>query len=593
VTRNGVDCGFSILGFGVVPESRIQNLKSEIVPMLATAAPYVALGLTTLVLVAALRSRWKRTPVLMRCVVFSLYAHFFFATLAYTTHFSTWRPGPFGSGRGAGEVRVRMTTETLVETPPEMAEPVKTPWEPVGELPAELALAATAVTKQDSSAITPSSERKVTAPPLPELPPVSLPEKKPASSALDSVAEVLAAVAPRYAEPVAVEPPRAQASERSAEAQTSPSSSPPRAPASAATPPDLYRLRFAEDRAGIVESGGGSLDTEAAVKLALEWLVGNQESDGRWSPAKHGAGRGTPPQGQDRGDTGADADTGITALAILALMGAGHTHLEGDHREAVQHGLEFLLKSQRSDGCLAGNAKLFASMYCHGMATLAIAEALAITRDGRLRPFVERAVAYTVAAQHSGGGWRYQPHDLGDMSQFGWQIMALKSAELAGVKIPEATKLRSQRFLQTMSSGRSGGLCGYRDGERPSRTMTAEALLCRYLLMPSTPTATRDEATAFVLQELPTAGASNVYYWYYGTLAMRLSRGAAWEKWNDALQQQLVQTQRGEGDLAGSWDPDRVWGGYGGRVYQTALSALCLEAYYRYDTAAIDGRKLR
>ena len=34
--------------------------------------------------------------------------------------------------------------------------------------------------------------------------------------------------------------------------------------------------------------------------------------------------------------------------------------------------------------------------------------------------------------------------------------------------------------------------------------------------------------------------------------------------------------------LAGSWDPDTVWGGYGGRVYTTAMAALCLEVYYRY-----------
>jgi hypothetical protein len=25
-----------------------------------------------------------------------------------------------------------------------------------------------------------------------------------------------------------------------------------------------------------------------------------------------------------------------------------------------------------------------------------------------------------------------------------------------------------------------------------------------------------------------------------------------------------------------------MWGGYGGRVYTTALAAMCLEVYYRY-----------
>ena len=91
-------------------------------------------------------------------------------------------------------------------------------------------------------------------------------------------------------------------------------------------------------------------------------------------------------------------------------------------------------------------------------------------------------------------------------------------------------------------------------------------------------------AIAFVSQELPTSGPANVYYWYYGTLAMRFAGGEPWQRWNEALQQELLGSQRSDG----SWDPDRVWGGYGGKVYQTALSALCLEAYYRYDVASHD-----
>mgnify|MGYP003344403264 FL=1 len=48
----------------------------------------------------------------------------------------------------------------------------------------------------------------------------------------------------------------------------------------------------------------------------------------------------------------------------------------------------------------------------------------------------------------------------------------------------------------------------------------------------------------------------------------------------------LLENQSHEGDTAGSWDPDRDrWGKAGGRVYTTALGALCLEVYYRYSEA--------
>jgi hypothetical protein len=85
-----------------------------------------------------------------------------------------------------------------------------------------------------------------------------------------------------------------------------------------------------------------------------------------------------------------------------------------------------------------------------------------------------------------------------------------------------------------------------------------------------------------LLEELPGQEETNLYYWYYGTLAMYQLQGDHWELWNKALQKSLLRTQRSDGDLAGSWDPDPVWGAYGGRVYATAMSALCLEVYYRY-----------
>jgi hypothetical protein len=48
----------------------------------------------------------------------------------------------------------------------------------------------------------------------------------------------------------------------------------------------------------------------------------------------------------------------------------------------------------------------------------------------------------------------------------------------------------------------------------------------------------------------------------------------------------LVEHQSREGDLAGSWDPKGDnWAATGGRVYTTALGALCLEVYYRYSEA--------
>ena len=346
--------------------------------------------------------------------------------------------------------------------------------------------------------------------------------------------------------------------------------------------PAPYRLRSASDRLSLIRPLGGNARTEAAVDAALAWLAANQEEDGRWTASRHGGGRELKVLGQDRQQAGRDADTGITGLALLAFLGAGHTHFEGTHRKSVQHGLEYLLREQRDNGSLAGLARLFAQMYCHGIATLALSEAYAMTGDHRLRPFLERAVGYTVSSQHpTTGGWRYQPGDPGDTSQLGWQLMALRSAQLAGIPIPGSTRVGAIRFLHSVSSGTTAGRASYRVGEKPTRSMTAEALACRFFLGPPEEAAVR-EAVTFVMQEPPGEGPANLYYWYYATLALFQVQGQAWQTWNAALQEQLLRRQRNDGEMAGSWDTDTVWGGYGGRVYTTALAAMCLEVYYRY-----------
>ena len=70
----------------------------------------------------------------------------------------------------------------------------------------------------------------------------------------------------------------------------------------------------------------------------------------------------------------------------------------------------------------------------------------------------------------------------------------------------------------------------------------------------------------------PHDGSIDMYYWFYGTLAMRQIGGAEWNRWDEALRGAVVQTQREDGDYCayrGSWDPIHHWGRDGGRVNST------------------------
>lgn len=347
--------------------------------------------------------------------------------------------------------------------------------------------------------------------------------------------------------------------------------------------PKTFQKRAINNRFANAMASGGTQESEAAVEASLRYLASVQKDDGRWSPKETMAGREDKVFGHDRGGCGANAENGITGLAALAFLGAGHTHLEGEHRVTVQKALEFLIRNQATDGDLSGQAKLFARMYCHSMALLALSEALAVTGDQRLKQAVARGVAYTVQAQNKqDGGWRYQPGDTGDMSQFGWKVMALHSAKLGGVDVEPATESRMAQFLQSCKTGAKGGLASYRPGEGPSTTMTAESLVCSYFLDQPISTVELRETHDRILAELPTASQINLYYWYYATMGMYQTGGEAWEQWNQQLQRVLLSQQVASGEVAGSWEPNGLWAGYGGRIYSTALATLCLEVYYRY-----------
>ncbi len=351
----------------------------------------------------------------------------------------------------------------------------------------------------------------------------------------------------------------------------------------AAAQPELYKERTDSDRLGVLRKHGGSPETEAAVQAALKWLASHQSADGHWDADKFGAGRENNVLGHDRRGAGAKAHSAVTGLALLALMASGNTHRDGPYADNVRRGLNYLLSIQGADGNLGGSAELFAFMYCHGMATFAMSEAYAMTHDRRLEAPLRSAIGYTLAAQHpTTGGWRYQPRDSGDTSQLGWQLMSLKSAELAGIKMPESTRSGAIRFLKSVVSGQHEGLGSYRPYEAPSRAMTAEALVCRQFLGMARENPAENEAGDYLLGDLPNKDKVNLYYWYYGTVAMFQLQGDYWQRWNSALQSALLSQQSTAGDTAGSWEPNCIWGGYGGRVYSTAMSALCLEIYYRY-----------
>jgi hypothetical protein len=390
--------------------------------------------------------------------------------------------------------------------------------------------------------------------------------------------------------------------------------------------------------------------TERAVFLGLQWLVRHQSPDGSWSAASlrkcclpdHPC----VSEGEALSD---EADVGLTGLALLAFLGAGHSNqseaiLIDDVRakryrlsDVVRNGLQWLVKRQQPDGSFSGD-RVF--LYNEALAALALSEAYGLTLQRYWKEPAQKAVDFLVAAQKPSPigdglwGWRYSPRgffeaqkdrytdpqsyqrDLceADTSVTGWVVMALKSAELSGLDVP-GSSLQGALDFATWATQGSSGLVGYLGPDGAGlpisgpgdnyayhvATMSALGICIRAFIEHDLNDPFFDQGAKKIIEDLPQVSKDKLsvdyYYWYYATLALNQldgpdsprRTGRYWDPWNKAMTEAVLglQDKTDKACSKGGWIVGDRWtiGGGVGPVYSTAINVLTLEVYYRYSNA--------
>ena len=342
--------------------------------------------------------------------------------------------------------------------------------------------------------------------------------------------------------------------------------------------PEMFRGRDPDQRDELVKQNGGTAASEEAVERGLKWLAIHQHSDGRWSLHQFMTTHPCDHRCQNPGAI--HSDTAATALALLPMLGAGHSHGSGKYKDHVRAGLDWLLKDQLDVGSFKNSGR--GNMYAHGQASIALCEAYAMTKDKALKLPAQRSLDYICAAQHRGGGWRYTPRSSGDTSVMGWQILALKSGQSAGLHVPKDVLQKANRYLDSVQTDKVGGRYAYMPRRRANVTMTAEGLLSRMYCGWDERSGGLQSGAVFLLENMPASASPNMYYWYYATQVMHHHGGQPWRDWNSVMRDTLVEMQVKKGHEAGSWTPAGGHAHSGGRLYMTALALCTLEVYYRH-----------
>lgn len=320
-------------------------------------------------------------------------------------------------------------------------------------------------------------------------------------------------------------------------------------------------------------------DTQEAINRGLSHLAQTQGDDGSFA---------------DRGGSA----PGITGLAGLALLSAGHQPGRGRYGKNVSRAVDYILGLGRAGnpGFLTASPNQFnqlgmqpSAMYSHGFASLFLAEICGMlpeeSRQKKVREGLEKATKFSVTAQNKEGGWRYTPGaPYADVSVTVAIMMALRAARNAGVFVRKSVVADGSRYIRECQMP-DGGFSYFKGQGFSAFARTAAAIVGLYSA--SIPEDEKANAKAierglrylqqfipgrqFNHREIP---AQHYYYGqYYAALAMWTAGGDYWRTWFPAVRDELLSRARANG---GSWN-DQF-----GSAYATAMSLIILQLPNNY-----------
>lgn len=302
-------------------------------------------------------------------------------------------------------------------------------------------------------------------------------------------------------------------------------------------------------------------DVREVYDRGLQYLVTTQSNDGSWS--------------------GGQTGPGTAGLALMTLLASGEDPNFGLYREHVRRTLRYIISSQNTE-----TGYMQSSMYHHGFAMLALAEAYGTVDDRDLWPAgqnktnrsigeaLELAVRAAITSQKKNplGAWRYSPDAAdADTSVSGSVLVGLLAARNAGIEVPDACIDKAISYYKSMTS--NGGEVGYSGvggfGDSIARSSIATLVYA---------VARRQDLQQYkaTLKHLTGRLEESPQQWpeyanYYEAQALFQGDIDAWKKWNGLLIERLKKNQRSDGSFQGQLGPP----------VDTSLSLLALALNYR------------
>jgi hypothetical protein len=325
-------------------------------------------------------------------------------------------------------------------------------------------------------------------------------------------------------------------------------------------------------------------DVRQIYNRGLQFLAASQSQDGSWEGGEPGPAmkQGLENAARVEGSWAAEGKQGpgVTALALLTFLASGEDANFGIYSGHIRKALRSLIRTQD-----ALNGYIGPSMYHHGFAMLALAEAYGAVDERNLWPnekaprsvgqALELAVRTAITSQKSNpaNAWRYSPGGRdSDVSVTGAVIIGLLAARNAGIEVPDESIDKAIAYLRSMTDT-SGDVSYENLGNRISTSTARVAIVTLACAVARRKDLAEYKATLGYLKERiqEPVGPFGEYTLYYQAQALFQGDVNAWEKWNEILVRQLKEAQQPDGSIRGRFNP----------AISTSLSLLSLALNYR------------
>jgi len=263
-----------------------------------------------------------------------------------------------------------------------------------------------------------------------------------------------------------------------------------------------------------------------------------------------------------------DQNPGEDALCGLALMTNGSNAGVGPYGKEVALLTNYLLGLQDNTGFIPSKNGQH-GMYGHALSTLFLSEVWGMSRQPDLRDKLRKAVQLIVDCQNKRGGWSYYPkiEDRTDLSVTVMQVMALRSANEAGIHVPKDTIDKAVEAIRYCFEKKSGGF-GY-TGPHGAKFSTTGAGVTAL----QTVGVYHDEMVERGLRYLKeNAFKKKEWFWYghyYISVAMYHEGGEAWEEYYPKIRKIAIEKVKSK-----NFKQEKLW--------EISFMGLVLGTPYRY-----------